>query len=148
MLSVFSITAAPVISVPTDSQEFIIHEQMNITITCSASGFPAPTLSFFRGTEVINKRGRIQLVEGKAPPAIGGLFIASLSFTLSDAEDANSGEISCVASADIPGIGLLADTTNINITVLGKNTMNRVCTNFSCMHAQVIGQSARNTLCT
>ena len=144
MISSFSITAAPVISVPTDSQEFTVHEQMSITIVCTASGFPAPTLSFFRGTEMITNSGRIQLVEVKdAATGTGGLIQVSLSFTLSNAEDADSGEFSCVASADIPAIGSLADTVNFNITVLGKNKYL-----LSCMHVQVIGQSACNTLST
>ena len=113
--------AAPMISAPSDSEEFTVHEQMNITITCSASGFPAPTLSFFRGTEMITNTGRIQLVEGKEVAGTVSLTQVSLSFTLSNAEDADSGEFSCVASTDIPAIGSLADTVNFNITVLGKN---------------------------
>ena len=108
------------ISVPADSQEFTVHEQMIIIITCSASDFPAPTLSFFRGTEMITNSGRIELVEGKDTTGTGGLSTSSLSFILSNAEDADSGEFSCVASTDIPGIGLLADTVLFNITVLGK----------------------------
>ena len=103
--------------VSTDSQEFTVHEQMNITITCSASGFPAPTLSF-RGTEMITNSGRVQIVEGKAVTGTGGLSTATLSFILSNAEDADSGEFSCAASTDIPGIGSLADTVDFNITVL------------------------------
>ena len=113
------------ISAPSDSQEFTVHEQMNITITCVASGLPAPTLSFFRGTEMITNSGRIQLVDGKEVTGTGGLSTVSVSFTLSNAEDADSGEFSCVASTDIPGIGSLADTVNFNVTVLGKN---KVCT--------------------
>ena len=117
-----STTAAPMISAPLDSQEFTVPEQMNITITCSASGFPAPTLSFFRGTEMIANSGRIQREEEKdAATGTGGLSTASLVFTLSNAEDADSGEFSCVASTDIPGIGSLADTVDFNITVLGNN---------------------------
>ena len=107
--------------VSTDSQEFTVHEQMNITITCSATGFPAPNLSFFRGTEMITNSGRIQLVEGKEGSGTGGLSTASLVFTLSNAEDADSGEFSCVASTNIPVIGSLADTVNFTIAVLGKD---------------------------
>ena len=69
---------------------------------------------------MITTSGRIQLVTGKAGSGIGGLSTASLIFTLSNAEDADSGEFSCVASADIPGIGSLVDAVNFNITVLGK----------------------------
>ena len=57
---------------------------------------------------------------GKEGSGIGGLSTVSLSFTLSNAEDADSGEFSCVASADITGIGLLADSVNFTITVLGE----------------------------
>ena len=121
----FFVIAAPMISVPTDSQEFRVHERTSITIVCAASGYQAPTLSYFRGTDMLTNSGRIQIVEGKAQPAIGGLIQVSLSFILSNAEDADSGEFSCVASTDIPAIGSLADTVNFNITVLGKN---RVCT--------------------
>ena len=71
---------------------------------------------------MITTSGRIQLEEGKnAATGTGGLSTASLVFTLSNAEDADSGEFSCVASADITGIGSLADTVNFNITVLSKN---------------------------
>ena len=121
------VIAAPLIYVPTDSQEFTVHEQMNIIITCSASGFPAPTLSFFRGTEMITNSGRIQLVGEKISVGTGGLSTVSVSSTLSNAEDADSGEFSCVASADIPVIGSLADAVKFNVTVLGKNKINRVC---------------------
>ena len=128
MTSVFSITAAPVITmVSTDSQEFTVLEQMNITIVCSASGFPAPNLSFFQGTEMITNSGRIQLVTRKEVTGIGGLSTASLSFTLSNAEDADSGKFSCVASADITRIGLLADSVNFTITVLGEKQRKLVC---------------------
>ena len=140
MLQSLSLIAAPVISNPTDSQEFTVHEWMNITIVCTASGFPAPTLSFFRGTEMLTNSGRIQLVGGKEVTGTGGLTQISLSFILSNAEDADSGEFFCVASTDIPGIGSLADTVDFNITVLGKNKL------LSCTHARVIGQSVC-TLC-
>ena len=123
MTYVFSTTAAPMISAPSDSQEFTVHVQMNITITCVASGFPAPTISLLRGTEMLINSGRIQLVEGKEVTGTGGLIQVSLSFTLSNAEDADSGEFSCVASADIPEIGSSADMVNYNITVLGKNNI-------------------------
>ena len=56
-------------------------------------------------------------MEGKAT-GTGGLSTATLSFILSNAEDADSGEFSCAASTDIPGIGSLADTVDFNITVL------------------------------
>ena len=72
---------------------------------------------------MITNSGRIQLVEGKEGSGIGGLSTVSVSFTLTNAEDADSGEFSCVASADIPGIGSSADTVNYNITVLGKNNI-------------------------
>ena len=64
---------------------------------------------------MITNSGRIQFVDVKAATTT-----ASLSFILSNAEDADSGEFSCVASTDIPGIGSLADTVNFNIIVLGK----------------------------
>ena len=71
---------------------------------------------------MIANSGRIQLEEGKdAATGTGGLSTASIVFTLSNAEDADSGQFLCVASADIPGIGSLADTVDFNITVLGKN---------------------------
>ena len=61
-------------------------------------------------------------MEGKAGLGTGGLSVkaatttASLSFILSNAEDADSS----VASTDIPGIGSLGDTVNFTITILGK----------------------------
>ena len=126
--------------VSTDSEEFTVHEQMSITIVCTASGFPAPTLSFFRGTEMmITTSGRIQLVEGKAGSGIGGLSTASLSFILSNAEDVDSGEFSCVAGADIPGIGLLADTVNFNITVLSKDLYNSNTMFFISLLCSIVG---------
>ena len=79
---------------------------------------------------MIASSGRIQIV--KAQPGIGDLSIANLTFTLSNAEDADSGEFSCVASADIPGIGSLADTVNFTITVLGKEIYNRSLLAFLC----------------
>ena len=144
MLQFCFVIAAPLISVPIDSQEFTVHEQMNITITCSASGFPAPTLSFFSGTEMITNSGRIQLVGGKISVGTGGLSQVSLSFSLSNAEDADSGEFSCVAGADIPGIGSLAVIIDFNITVLGKNKIIRVdvCTHFPACLCKCLGMQS------
>ena len=135
-----SLTAAPAITSLSDFEEFTVHEGMSVIITCTASGFPAPTLFFFRGTNILTSNGRIQVVANKiAEEGTGGLSTASLIFTLSNAEDADSGEFSCVAGTDIPGIGSLVDTVNFNITVLGKK--NYMVSQFLLSHmpAQVIG---------
>ena len=86
-------------------------------------------------------------MEGKAGSGTGGLSTASLSLILSNAEDADSGEFSCVASTDIPVIGSLVDSVNFNIIVLGKKNYMASLFLLSHMLAQVIGQSACNTLC-
>ena len=78
---------------------------------------------------------------------VGGLSAASLSLILSNSEDADSGEFSCVAGTDIPGIGSLVDAVNFNITVLGKKNYMASLFLLSHMLAQVIGQSTCNTLC-
>ena len=90
--------------------------------------------------------GRIKLVEGRTGSGVGGLSAASLSFTLSNAEDADSGEFSCVASADIPVTGSLADTVNFNITVLGERNYINYVLAFLCACARVTEQRVYNIL--
>ena len=104
-----------------DSTEFTVHEQMDITTTCSATGFPPPSLSFLRDGEMLTSSDRIQISDVQTSTLASGLTEASLTVTLLNAVDSDSSNVTCRAFTNVPGIGPLTDTVTVTLTVLGKS---------------------------
>jgi len=109
---------------------------MSITFTCTATGVPAPSLSFLRGSEALTRTGRedtigetltdrVQLGEEDIQSLPDGLSVVTRNLTLFSAEDRDSGNFTCMASADI--LGKTATVmVSFQLTVLGKNEQSYV----------------------
>ena len=118
---------------PMDFDLFITNEQTDISFTCTASGSPAPTISFmYEGMPLNRTDGRPMSLGGALMDRVmvgsemaslnssTGLYMVSQSLTLFDAVDEDSGNFICSANADIPGTGMRIDSVIFNLTVYGK----------------------------
>ncbi len=127
------LTAAPVISSPTDSQLFTTNEQTNFIFTCTATGFPAPTLFFQRGSDPLTRtegegnigdtiadRVQVGMEVRSAMLDVDGLCTVTRNLTLFAARDQDTGSFSCTAFTNIPGNGMQTDMVSFDLTVLGE----------------------------
>ena len=118
---------------PMDFDLFITNEQTDINFTCTASGSPAPSISFMYEGMPLNRTDGRPMSEGGALMdrvvvgsevaslnSVTGLYTVSQSLTLFDAVDEDSGNFICSANADIPGTGMRSDSVIFNLTVYGK----------------------------
>ena len=105
-----------------DSQQFEIHEQTDFTFTCMAVGFPAPSLSFLHQGLPLETLpdGLVVGSEDVMNLNSEGLHVVTLTLTLFSAMDEDSGNFTCMASSNIPGIGFIVDSVTFELTVLGK----------------------------
>ena len=127
---------------PAAFQQFSANEQTSITFTCTASGFPAPSLSFLREGVPLNNTKEVGLGSIGLPLAnrvqagmeeeeeeeeeeivlsMEGLSVVTRNLTLFYAEDEDTGNFSCIASVNIPGVGLVSDSVTFHLTVLSKS---------------------------
>ena len=124
---------APNISFPMDSQQFTVNEQTDITFTCTASGSPSPTISFIYEDQALTRiNGRPmspgeplvdRVMLGSAAVTrntMTGLYEVTRNLTLFNAVQEDSVNLSCSASADIPGTGLLFDNVSFSLLVYRK----------------------------
>ena len=124
-LCVLLFTERPSIVFPRDQQEFIVHEQRNTTLTCIATGSPAPSISFFyknqnvSQVDVLGDRDMLGSEESVFNSS-NGLYRVTRTFTLTNSMDEDSGSIVCSASADIPSVGRIVANTSITLTVYGE----------------------------
>ena len=120
----------PTISTPTDSQQFTVNEQADITFTCIASGSPAPTISFiYDGQNLIRTDGRpISLGEPIADRVMlwnessslnvsTGLYVVTRTLTLFNSVEGDTGNFLCSASANIPGTGVKSANVSFSLLV-------------------------------
>ena len=127
------VLGGPSILSPMDSQQFEIHEQTDFNFTCMAVGFPAPSLSFLRRGQPMGEEETEEAEIGETLPdgfEVGsedvmnlnseGLHVVTLTLTLFSAMDEDSGNFTCMASSNIPGIGFIVDSVTFELTVLGK----------------------------
>ena len=124
---------APSISFPMDSQQFTVNEQTDITLMCTASGSQAPTISFiYEGQTLTRIDGRPMSLGGPLVDRVmlgsvavtrntmTGLYAVTRNLTLFNAVQEDSVNLSCSASADIPGTGLLFDNVSFSLLVYRK----------------------------
>ena len=124
---------APNISFPMDSQQFTVNEQTDITFMCTASGSPAPTISFiYEGQTLTRTDGRPMSLGGPLVDRVmlgseavtrntmTGLYEVTRNLTLFNATEEDSVNLSCSASADILGTGLKIDNVSFNLLVYRK----------------------------
>ena len=119
-------TALPNISMPTASQQFQTNEMANITIACTVSGFPAPSISFQRGIQDLTNTVSVgsvgqtlaeRVLVGMEETVLNaeGLYVVTRDFTLFHAEDGDTGEFTCTASGFVA-----TDKINFDLTVLSS----------------------------
>ena len=124
---------APNISFPMDSQQFTVNEQTDITFMSTASGSPAPTISFiYEGQTLIRTDGkpislggplasRVMLgSETVARNTMTSLYEVTRNLTLFNAVQEDSVNLICSASVDIPGTGLRFDNVSFSLLLYRK----------------------------
>ena len=123
-IAFFFLTERPSIVSPRDQQEFIVHEQRNTTLTCIATGSPAPSISFFYKNKNVDDDyvfdDRVMLGNESMFTNSSGLYMVIRNFKLTNSMDEDSGSIVCSASADIPSVGRMVANKSLNLTVYGK----------------------------
>ena len=109
-------TVTPNITTPMEGQEFIITEGSNGSITCTATGYPVPTVVWQNsdGSSLSNNR----LVSGSpviSSTGVGNVSSVSVELMVIGAMRVDSGMYRCSANNSVS-----STTRNITITVQGK----------------------------
>ena len=110
-------TVAPNITTPMEGEEFIITEGSNGSITCTATGYPVPTVVWQNndGSGLSNNR----LVSGSpvniSPTGVGNVSSVSVELMVIGAMRVDSGMYRCSANNSVNNT-----TRNITITVQCK----------------------------
>ena len=109
-------TVAPNITTPIEGQQFNITEGSNGSITCTATGYPVPTVVWQNsdGSSLSNNR----LVSGSPvnmPTGVGNVSSVSVELMVIGAMRVDTGMYRCSANNNISNT-----TRNINITVQCK----------------------------
>ena len=117
---------------PMESEQFMANEQTDITFTCIASGFPAPSISFiYDGQTLDHTDNRLTLVgvalqdrvmvgnEEVSLNVSTGLYEVKRTLTLFNAADDDSGSFLCSASANISGSGEISTNVSFSLLVYG-----------------------------
>ena len=110
-----SILVPPIIT-PMEGQQFNIIEGSNGSITCTATGYPVPTVVWQNsdGSSLSNNR----LVSGSpviSPTGVGNVTSISVELMVIGAMRVDTGMYRCSANNSV-----ISDTRNINITVQCK----------------------------
>ena len=110
------ITVAPTITTPMEGQQFNITEGSNGSITCTATGYPVPTVVWQNsdGSSLSNNR----LVSGSPvnmPTGVGNVTSVSVELMVIGAMRVGTGMYRCSANNSVN-----STTRNINITVQCK----------------------------
>ena len=109
-------TVTPNITTPMEGQEFIITEGSNGSITCTATGYPVPTVVWQNsdGSSLSNNR----LVSGSpviSSTGVGNVSSVSVELMVIGAMRVDSGMYRCSANNSVS-----STTRNITILVQGK----------------------------
>ena len=110
-------TVAPTITTPMEGEEFNITEGSNGSITCTATGYPVPTVVWQNsdGSSLSNNR----LISGSpvniSSAGVGNVSSVSVELMVIGAMRADSGMYRCSANNSVNNT-----TRNITITVLCK----------------------------
>ena len=109
-------TVTPNITTPMEGQEFIITEGSNGSITCTATGYPVPTVVWQNsdGSSLSNNR----LVSGNpviSSTGVGNVSSVSVELMVIGAMRVDSGMYRCSANNSVS-----STTRNITILVQGK----------------------------
>ena len=109
-------TVAPTITTPMEGQQFNITEGSDGSITCTATGYPVPTVEWLNsdGSSLSNSR----LMSGSPvnmPTGVGNVTSVSVELMVTGAMRVDTGMYRCSASNSVS-----STTRNISITVQCK----------------------------
>ena len=117
LVSYYFITVAPIITTPMEGQQFNIIEGSDGSITCTATGYPVPTVVWQNsdGSSLSNNR----LVPGSSvnitSTGVGNVTSVSVELMVIGAMRVDTGMYRCSANNSVGGA-----TRNINITIQCK----------------------------
>jgi len=111
-----TLTVAPNISIPMEGQEFNITEGSNVSITCTAAGYPVPTVVWQNsdGSSLDNNR----LVSGSpviSSTGVGNVTSVSVELMIIGAMRVDTGVYRCSVTNSVSNV-----TRNISITIQCK----------------------------
>ena len=109
-------TVAPNITTPMEGQQFIINEGSNGSITCTATGYPVPTVVWQNSVESSLSNNR--LVSGSpviSSTGVGNVTSVSIELMVIGAMRVDTGMYRCSANNSVS-----STTSNINITIQSK----------------------------
>ena len=119
----FQPTAPPMVAEPTPGTTVFVNATDNVTVSCTASGLPAPDIRFLNGRGVLSTSGRIDVGTLSDPTELAsGASLVSRTLTISATVDGDSGQYSCEAFNTIPGLDLnLNDSRDFELVVQSKH---------------------------
>ena len=111
-------TAPPNITVPIEETDITVLEQTDdIVLNCTASGLPAPTIAWYRGTtRLTGAEERTTIAPGTSSVDEDGLYIVDSILTISPSNRDDSDMYSCEATNTVLG-ATRTDTLVFNVTV-------------------------------
>ena len=114
-------------------QQFRVNVTEGFYVTCSASGLPSPSISFFRGNESLDEANRMpgmgidftsraQVGDESMPVLMDvGTLLITRSLTLFNVVDEDSGNLTCQATNNITDISVTRmDSVVFELIVQGK----------------------------
>ena len=122
------LSVAPVIESPPDGFTYEIFETNDTTFECTATGFPAPTITFSMGSLVLDGGGTMGTIAERAtplPPVMtpldDGTYQVTRRLMVTNAMDDDSGTYTCNASSTIPMLNPMeyTDSQDFEFLVLG-----------------------------
>ena len=102
----------------------VLEERDNLVLNCTASGLPAPTIQWYRGTRLLTEaEDRTTIAPGTPSMDADGLYIVVSTLTISPSGRDDSDTYSCIATNTVLG-ATRTDTVDFNVTV---NCMKPTC---------------------
>ena len=129
-------TVGAEVEFPVEGQQLRVNVPEDFFMTCSASGLPPPSISFFRGSETLEEgsgmsgmgmdfASRTQLGVETTPVLMNdGTFLVTRSLTLTGAVDEDSGNLTCQATNTITELSeTRMDSVVFELIVQSKNVV-------------------------
>ena len=119
-ITMFCSIVAPNITTPMEEQQFNITEGSNGSITCTATGYPVPTVVWQNsdGSSLSNNRLVSSSPVNISPTGVGNVTSVSVELMVIGAMRVDTGMYRCSANNSIG-----SNTTNISLTIQCKCLM-------------------------
>ena len=103
-----------------------VNETMDITISCMATGLPAPTISFWRGSDQLGSSRFMRGIDSAVMLGDGRYQVTAM-LILTNATDEDTGTVTCQAINTVEELNqTMMDIATFNLTVNG------MCMGFAC----------------